>query len=196
MRLAALTCAAVLATAGAASAQAKGVKPIEPGTKAPDFELTTWDGAKTIKLSDFRAEGEKPGTWVVVDFWCSKCPGSRRYEAALSALAREYGGKGVQLIAIDPNGLASREELAEYIAANKIAFPIVTDRKFATADKFGALVTPHLFVVDPQGVVRYTGAIDNRRPADDPRHAPHLKNALDALLAGSQVATPVTRAFG
>lgn len=195
MRSLTLTCATVLALAGAATAQSD-VKPLQPGTKAPDFELTTWDGAKTIKLSDFRTTDEQPGKWVVVDFWCSKCPGSRKYEAALSALARAYADKGVQFIGIDPNGLATREELAEYLATNQVAFPIVMDRKFATADKFGALVTPHLYVVDPQGVIRYVGAPDNRRPADHPQHEPFLRNALDALLAGQAPAPAVTRAFG
>ena len=77
MRRSALTCAALLALAGAAAAQSD-VKPLQPGTRAPEFELTTWDGAKSIKLSSFRAEGDRQGKWVVVDFWCSKCPGSRK----------------------------------------------------------------------------------------------------------------------
>ena len=190
------TAVALVALGGLATAQSKKVTPLKPGAKAPDFELTTWDGKRSYKLSDFRTKGDKVGKLVVVDFWCSKCPGSRRYDPALSQIARDYTQKGVQFIAIDANGLATTTQLKRYIDSNKLTFPIVMDQNFKISDAFGALVTPHVFVVDQQGVIQYAGGIDNRRRKSDPRHTPHLTNALDALLGGKTIPTKVSRAFG
>jgi peroxiredoxin len=204
MRPITLALAACVALGSADAAVAQTAKPtptaapapLAPGTTAPDFDLKGWDGAGRVKLSSFRAQGDQPGKVVVIDFWCLKCPGSRKYEAALSAMTKAYAAKGVEFIAIDANGTSSVEELRTYIADQAVAMRVVRDQNFATADAFGALVTPHCYVIDRQGVIRYVGAVDNRRPADDPRHVPHLANAIDAVLAGTDVPAATTRAFG
>ena len=121
------TIAAVLAIAGTAAAQTPArPTPLQPGAKAPDFTLKTWDGTRTVKLSDYRAvpatatTPAKPGKVVVVDFWCSKCPGSRRFETKLAQLTRDYQSKDVVVLAIDPNGLATTAELKAYITQNDL----------------------------------------------------------------------------
>lgn len=183
------------AAAPAAPAQGKPT-PLKAGDKAPDFTLKSWDGKKSYTLSDYRAKGDKKGAIVVVDFWCAKCPASRRADPVLSAITRAYAGKGVQFIAIDSNKLFKGKKLADYIASAKLPFPIVEDDNFTVADKFGALVTPHVFVVDPKGVIRFAGGMDNRRTPGADDYKPYLRDALDALLAGKAPAVTKARAYG
>ncbi|MHC5020476.1 MAG: redoxin domain-containing protein [Planctomycetota bacterium] len=170
--LACATAALIGAAAPAALAQAKPT-PLKAGDKAPDFTLKSWDGKKSYTLSDYRAKGDKPGSIVVVDFWC-----------------------GVQFIAIDSNKLFKGKKLADYIASAKLPFPIVEDDNFTIADKFGALVTPHVFVVDRQGVIRFAGGMDNRRKPGAADYQPYLRHALDALLAGKAPSVTKARAYG
>jgi len=64
---------------------------------------------------------------------------------------------------------------------------------------YGAKTTPHMFIIDPEGRVRYAGAIDSKRsvdPADIPSSTNYVRAALDELLAGGEVTTPATQAYG
>jgi peroxiredoxin len=193
--IACATAALIGAAAPAALAQAKP-KPLKAGDKAPDFTLKSWDGKKTYTLSDYRAKGDRKGSIVVVDFWCAKCPASRRADPVLSAITRDYAKQGVQFIAVDSNKLFKGKKLADYIASAKLPFPIVEDDNFTVADKFGALVTPHVFVVDRQGVIRFAGGMDNRRKPGAADYQPYLRHALDALLAGKAPSVTKARAYG
>lgn len=183
------------AIAPAALAQGKPT-PLKAGDAAPDFTLTSWDGKKKFTLSDYRAKGDKAGSIVVVDFWCAKCPASRRADPVLSQITRDYAKKGVVFIAVDSNKLVKGKALADYIAKAKLPFTIVEDDNFTIADKFGALVTPHVFVVDPKGKIRFAGGMDNRRRPSDSDYQPYLRRALDALLAGGSPAVTKARAYG
>jgi len=199
LRLAATTLAVtglIGAAAPAAHAQGKPT-PLKAGDKAPDFTLTSWDGKSKFTLSDHRAKGDAKGSIVVVDFWCAKCPASRRADPVLSKITADYATKGVEFVAVDSNKLVKGKALADYIAKAKLPFTIVEDDNFTIADKFGALVTPHVFVVDRQGVVRFAGGMTSRRTKPgDPNHKTYLRDALDALLAGRAPAVTKARAFG
>lgn len=64
---------------------------------------------------------------------------------------------------------------------------------------FGARVTPHMFVIDPDGVLIYQGAIDSVRsanPADIEGAENYVVSALEQAMAGEEVVTPVTTAYG
>lgn len=190
-----LLAAAAPAALAQSSAGAKPT-PLKAGDEAPDFTLKSWDGTKHYTLSSYRAKGDHAGSIVVVDFWCAKCPASRRADPVLAALTRDYAKQGVVFIAVDSNKLLQGTELGDYIAGAKLPFPVVEDDNFAVADKFGALVTPHVFVVDAKGVIRFAGGIDNRRKPDAPDYQPHLRDALDALLRGAAPPVSSARAYG
>ena len=74
-------------------------------------------------------------------------------------------------------------------------FVYLKDADSAVAKSFGAKVTPHVYVVDGKGVLRYRGYIDDSaKPAERSRTG--LTDALDALVAKKDVQTSETRAFG
>src|SRR5688572_7380144 len=76
---------------------------------------------------------------------------------------------------------------------------VVRDTAGILGRQYGARTTPHLYVIDPEGVLRYAGAIDNKpspSPSDVPGAQNYQKLALDAGLAGKPIAIATTQPYG
>lgn len=164
------------------------------GASAPEFSLVNAvDGQKvSMKAND--------GNVKVVVFTCNQCPYAKAFEPRIIEIARQYGQKGVRFYAIDPNDDArySEETLANMkarAAEKNYPFPYLKDGDSAIARAYGARVTPHVFVVDGSGVVRYRGYVDDSAKPEE-RKTTGLTNALNSLLDGRDVAQADTRAFG
>ncbi|WP_116124389.1 redoxin domain-containing protein [Lewinella sp. IMCC34183] len=174
------------------------------GSQAPDFTLPGADG-EMHSLADY-ADAEV----VVIAFTANHCPTAQAYEQRLIDFQRDYADRGVQLIAISPNsplGLLYEElgytdlnddydvmeTRADYAGFN---FPYLYDGDdHAVSLKYGPVATPHVFILDADRVLRYTGRIDeSERPGT--AQAEDLRAATDALLAGEPVPNPTTPTFG
>jgi thiol-disulfide isomerase/thioredoxin len=164
------------------------------GATAPKFALVNAIDGKTVAY--------KPGDGKisVVFFTCNQCPYAKAFEPRLIELARQYQAKGVAFYAIDPNDEAQYavESLAEMKARavkRRYPFPYLKDGNSSVARAYGARVTPHVYVFDGRGVLRYRGYVDDSaKPAE--RKTAGLSNALDDLLGGKAVSNQATRAFG
>jgi thiol-disulfide isomerase/thioredoxin len=164
------------------------------GTKAPAFSLVNAVDGKTYAF--------KPGDGKisVVFFTCNQCPYAKAFEPRLIEIARRYQPKGVNFYAIDPNDEAkySEETLANMKARatdKGYPYPYLKDGDSSIARAYGARVTPHVYVIDPSGVLRYRGYVDDSaRPAE--RTKTGLTDALDAVLAKRNVTNTATKAFG
>jgi len=182
-----LLAAAVFASlAGLARASSPEIE-----SAAPDFTLQTIDG-KTLSLAD----AAKTHKAVVVMFIATKCPYSNAYNDRMRDMAAAYSGKGVLFVGINSN---KTEPLAEVIAHAKehgLTFPIAKDPDNKVADLYGAGHTPEVYVVTPDGKLRYHGRIDENSENASKVTSPDLKNALDELLANKTVARAETKAFG
>lgn len=162
------------------------------GTKiTPEFVDTT---GKAAPIADLVGQNA-----TVVLFLSFDCPNSNGYTPTLLDLHRTYSDKGVKFVAVCESELTA-DELKAKVAEYKLPFPVFPDPKQATADTFKAKYTPEAFVLDHNQVLRYRGRIDNmytERLKRSPTVTDHdLKNALDDLLAGKPVRTPVTQAVG
>jgi len=174
------------------------------GAAAPDFALPNMDG-KIHTLADF-----KDAKVFCVVFTCNHCPDSVASAVRMEEIHQDYQNKGVALIAVNGNNPGSLtpdelgyspfgdsfEEMAPFAKDFGWTFPYLYDgekQEFATA--CGAQSTPHVFVFDAERKLRYTGRIDDGRKAG-PVEKSQLRDALDALLAGTEVKEPVTRSFG
>lgn len=80
-------------------------------------------------------------------------------------------------------------------ADKRFPFPYLKDGDSAVARAYGARVTPHVFVVDGTGKVRYRGYVDDSARKDEVEHS-GLKDALDSLRSGQDIQKTSTRAFG
>ena len=140
----------------------------------------------------------KGGAAVVV-FLSFDCPVSNSYFDGLNELAKSYAGRGVKVYGVVP-GEEPTAALAAKVAEYKVGFPVLADPKFAATDALKAGTVPEAFVLDPGGVVRYRGRIDDgysARLKRNPTVSSHdLKDALDAVLAGKSVTTQATTAIG
>ncbi len=191
---AAASLAALLLLAGGAAAapvNAEGtIIPLPPGVTAPAFSLPDFAG-KPMTL----AEATSGAKLVIVDFWSTKCPVSRAYEGRLKAIAEEYAPKGVKVIAVMSNQTESASDVKAYLAETPLPYPVLIDAGSKIADLYGGQTTPHVFVVDPSGKIRYTGGIDDgAKSPETPK--PLLREALDALLTGREPESTLTRNFG
>jgi len=161
------------------------------GGAAPAFTLTTVDG-KTFSLAD-AARTHKA---VVVMFIATKCPYSNAYNDRMRDMAAAYEKQGIVFAGINSNKTEPAEEVIAHAKQHGFGFSLMKDPDNKVADLYDARHTPEIFVVDPDGKVRYHGRIDENYEEPAKVASPDLKNALDALLAGKPVAKAETKAFG
>ena len=167
------------------------------GDKAPktDVKMKNVDGQEVSIAS---VAGPK-GTLVI--FSCNHCPFVKAWESRIVEIGNTYRGKGVGVIAInsnDPSALPedSYEQMQKRAKERGFEFPYVVDATSEVARAFGASHTPEAYLFDKDGKLVYHGAIDDNSRDASKVESPYLKNALNALLAGNQVATKETKAIG
>lgn len=164
------------------------------GSRVPGFSLMNTVDGKTYEL--------KPGDGQVsvVVFTCNQCPYAKAFERRLIDIANAYYEKGVVFYLINPNDdRRYTEESAANMKARAVdrnyPFPYLKDADSAIARAYDAKVTPHVYVVDGKGNLRYRGYIDDSaRPEQRTRAG--LTDALDAVLSDGEVPTQITREFG
>jgi thiol-disulfide isomerase/thioredoxin len=164
------------------------------GAKAPAFSLANAIDGKTYAF--------KPGDGKisVVFFTCNQCPYAKAFEPRLITIAKQYAAKGVAFYAIDSNDEARYAEeslvnMKERAVTKGYPYPYLKDNDSSIAHAYGARVTPHVYVIDQAGKLRYRGYIDDSARPEERKKA-GLTDALDALLANKPVASTETRAFG
>ena len=167
---------------------------LEIGSKVPAFSLTNTVDGKTYAL--------KPGDGKVsvVMFTCNQCPYAKAFEPRVVEIAKQYAAKGVKFYAINPNDdtrftQETFENMKARAVEKKYPFPYLKDADSAVAKSWGARVTPHVYVVDGTGALRYRGYVDDSAKPEQ-RTKAGLTDALDAILAKQPVANTVTREFG
>jgi thiol-disulfide isomerase/thioredoxin len=136
-----------------------------------------------------------------VVFTCNHCPTAVQYEDRLVELQSDYAPKGVQLIAINPNETDghptdSLEHMVQRAKDKGFNFPYLRDDSQDTAKAYGALRTPHVFLLDGDRKVVYHGRIDDS-PDDAGAVGRHdLREAIDEVLAGQPVSVGTTNPVG
>jgi peroxiredoxin len=160
---------------------------MELNRPAPDFELRDING-QTRRLSDYR------GRIVIVNFWSAECPQSERTDSLMLACLAQWGADVVML-----SVAANRSESAQTIteAANTRRLPaVLIDADHVVADLYAAQTTPHVFVVDREGILRYRGAVDDVTFRQRMAKRFYLEEAIEALRAGRMVELTEMPAYG
>jgi peroxiredoxin len=168
------------------------------GDTVADFKLKNVDG-KMVSLADF-----KNSKGVIVIFDCNTCPVSKAYNTRIMDLSKKYGAKGFPLVAINANSPDvspgdSFEEMVSEAKRKKYDFPYLVDDTQTVAKSFGATNTPHVFVLKNESgtfKVAYIGAIDNNSRDGSSADKKYVEDAVEALLANKEIATPKTKAIG
>jgi peroxiredoxin len=159
------------------------------GTAAPTFALPDTDGIE-------HSPGDAPATLVV--FTCNHCPYALAWHDRIAAVARDY--EDVNVLAISSNDAVryprdSYEAMRERVGHEDWTMPYLHDADQDAARAYGARTTPDVFVFDAEGRLAYRGAPDADH-GDESQNATWLREALDDLLAGRDVARPETEPVG
>ncbi len=132
---------------------------------------------------------------TVVVFVSAKCPCSASHELALKSLHQEFSPKGFAFVGIHSNSDESPDLTRAHFTESAFPFPVIEDREAALANAFGALKTPHAFVISPAGEVLFQGGVDDSHVAAEAK-IPHLKNAMISILGGRKPDPNRVRALG
>src|SRR5438552_12065303 len=169
------------------------------GKPSPDFTAKDIKG-QTHKLSDYK------GKIVVLEAYNLDCPFCHNHfkTGAMQELQGEMTGKGVIWLLVNSvnsknPSYRSPEKAKQEWAAQKIkATTWIDDSSGELGKKYGMRTTPHMFVIDKNGVLVYQGAIDDRAsPEGDPRTARnHVREAIKKLEAGEKVEVSQTKPYG
>jgi peroxiredoxin len=167
------------------------------GTTAPGFSLPDAATGATVSLADF---DDQPVALVM--FISNHCPYVKHVAAELGRVGREYGPKGVAVVAIGSNDVENYPDdaparMVEFAAANGLDFPYLHDETQEVALAYRAACTPDFYVFDRERRLVYRGQLDGARPGNDvPVDGRDLRAALDAALAGSPVPEPQSPSMG
>lgn len=163
------------------------------GKPAPEFTLKSVDG-KEFKLSDFK------GKIVVLEWTNHECPVVNRCHGAhvMSETMAKFKGKPVEWVAIDSSSFCADkvESIKTWTAQQKITYPYLLDAAGKVGHLFGAKTTPHMFVIDKDGVLAYSGAIDNNPYGKEDNVTNYVEQTIESLLIGSTVVTKTTKSYG
>jgi peroxiredoxin len=170
------------------------------GETAPDFTATASNG-KTVKLSD------NLGKYVVLEWHNNGCPyvGKQYNSGNMQRLQKQWTARGVVWFTVlssapGKQGYVTAGEENEYMAKmHATPTAALLDPTGEIGHLYDAKTSPHMVVINPQGVVIYDGAIDDK-PTTDLNDVPGATNyvslALEQAMAGKKVDTPATRPYG
>ena len=150
---------------------------------------------KSFALYDFKDKKA-----IVVVFLSFECPVSTSYSQPLANMAKEYGKHGVAFLGLTTNEEETAAQVAKLAKRYDIPFPVVPDVKLLAADALQAKITPEVFVLDGNFILRYRGRIDDsyiERLKKHPEPTQHnLLQVLGEMLSGRPVREPATVAIG
>ena len=160
-----------------------------------DVTMKGVDG-KDLAIADVK----KPAGTLVV-FTCNHCPFAKMWESRIVELGNAYMTRGVGVIAINANDPKAFEEDSFEIMQQRakdrgMQFPYVVDATSNLARAFGATRTPEAFLFDKDGKLVYHGTIDDNGEEPSKVEKPYLKDALEAVTAGREVAVKETKSIG
>jgi peroxiredoxin len=166
------------------------VIPLQSGSEAPDFTLNNVITGEPITLSDLRGQA------VIINFWSLECPWSRKFDEYFLTRAPEWEAAGLWLLFIDSNDNEAIYDIQDLVEEIGIPNPVLRDPGNRVADHYGALTTPHIFVIAANGIIVYQGAVDDRSFRQQEATINYLDAAVDALLGGRRPDPADTTAYG
>ncbi|REL28957.1 thioredoxin family protein [Thalassotalea euphylliae] len=173
---------------------------IKVDAPAADFTLVNSQG-ETVNLADFA------GKYVVLEWTNHLCPYVKKhYESDnMQALQRKYTAQDVVWLSIISSAPGKQGHVnptqANELTATRKASPshVLFDESGDVGKLYGAKTTPHMYIIDPKGTLRYTGAIDSIKsanPADIAKATNYVEVSMQSLMTGSPVGKKLTPPYG
>ncbi|MGW8143424.1 MAG: redoxin domain-containing protein [Anaerolineales bacterium] len=160
---------------------------LENGDKAPDFTLTDLNGDQQ-SLADYT------GKIVILNFWSAECRWSSRADELILKSLQKWGDT-VQYLPIASNVNETRELINAEAQARNIS-GLLLDEDHQVADLYGATTTPHIFVIDSEGILRYQGALDDVTFRQRTPTINYLERAVEAIQNNKSPEPAITPSYG
>lgn len=154
---------------------------------APDFTLPSVNG-EAVTLSALRG---KP---VLINFWSAECPWAEQADRLLVERWKTFQNQAVW-ISIASNANETSEQIREVAQARALPLVLV-DAGHRVADLYEAMTTPHCFVLDANGILRYHGALDDTSFRQRVPARFYALEALEAILKGEMPAIQHIPSYG
>jgi peroxiredoxin len=170
------------------------LEPFTIGAGAPDFGNLLGVDGEHYSLSSFQDK-----KLLVLMFISNGCPTVKACQDRMIKIQKDYS-KNVQLLALNSNNsyLSPADTYAEMVLRVRVKgfnFPYIKDEDRTVATSYGAVCTPHVFLLDEERRLRYKGRIDDSRNPERVTVS-DLRNAIDDLLANRPVRLSETTPFG
>lgn len=137
---------------------------------------------------------------TVFVFLSQSCPICQSYTLPLKELYKHYGRKNIRFVGVFPDSEVTQKELNEFKKTYAIPFELLPDSAGTMTKKFGATITPEVFVEDEAGRIIYSGRIDDSFYAVGKRRkvvtTHELADALEGHVRGTTIKVPKTQAVG
>ena len=170
------------------------------GEPAPDFTLEAADG-ETHSLSDFE------GKYVVLEWLNFECPfvGKHYGSGNMQALQEKYTDEGVVWLSIVSSAPGKqgyyppKEMIEQKKRHNGNMTAILMDPDGEIGKTYGATVTPHMYVINPDGELVYRGGIDDKPTTDEADiegATNYVDRALNAVMNGEEVSPKQAKPYG
>lgn len=156
---------------------------------APNFTLPAVSGAR-LSLSDFR------GQIIVLTFWSAGSAWSRRADVLLVYRMPTWEPKGVRIVGVASNFSETDTEILHEAERRGVRYPVLLDMDQSVANTYRAQTTPHFFIIDRRGVVRYTGALDDASMQKPRPKVLYVDLAVNALLENKTPDPALTLPYG
>ncbi len=184
------------APAKPAAEKPKEEKKAKVGEAAPKFTLVTTEG-KEVKLEDFK------GKIVVLEWFNPECPFVKKHHELNNTMvetANKYKDKDVVWLAINSSAPGKQGHGKDYNEQArkdwKLPYPVALDESGEVGHAYGAKTTPHMFVINKEGVLVYAGAIDDDNDPKQVGKTNYVVEAVNATLKGETVKDSETKPYG
>lgn len=163
------------------------------GKPAPDFTLKDAAGNEH-SLSEYE------GKIVVLEWFSTECPYVKRHYKAetMSKAIEEIGGGDVEVqwLAVDSSHFANPEASKKWKEKYGVNYPILMDSSGEVGKRYGAKTTPHMYVIDREGMLRYNGAIDDDESDRKDSPTNYVVQAVQAMKNDRDVEPSSTKPYG
>jgi peroxiredoxin len=167
------------------------------GTTSPAFDLEDVVTTRRVNINDVRGQ-----YGLLVMFVCRHCPFVKHVEKELAAVGRDFGDKGIGIVAISSNdadeySADSPPSLRQQAEEAGFAFHYLYDETQETARAYDAKCTPEFYLFDKDLKLVYRGQLDGSRPGNDIQvDGRDLRAAMNALIAGQPISADQKPSLG
>ncbi len=169
-------------------AQTESSSPV--GKTAPE-----WKNLPGIDDRPHSSEELRDAKAVLIVFLCNHCPCAKSYEERFKKFAEEYESRGVKLIAFNSDAMEDLDAMKERGKVSNFNFQYLRDSDQTVGKAFAAKSTPHVFLLDSNRKIVFSGAFDDDKSGKSVKKN-YIVDAVEELLAGKPISVSESRLCG